>query len=270
MRIACLGGGPAGLYFAIAMKRRDRATRSSSSSAIGRTTRSAGAWCCRTRRSSISTPAIPRAPTPSGAPFVYWDDIAVFYRGTRDALVGPRLLRHRPQASAQHSAGSRARARRHAAVRHRVRERRRLPRLRSGGRGRRRELEDSQRAGRRLQAGHRRARLQVHLARHAASGSRTRSPSSSRRPSTAGSGRMPTSSTPIPRPSSSNARMRRGAGLGFDVMSQEETARGVRANLREASRRAAVSRPTPGTCADRRGSISAACSARSGRTRTSC
>src|SRR5882672_5409688 len=45
--------------------------RSSSSSATGRTTRSGGAWCCRTRRSSISTRA-----------FVYWDDIAVFYRGS--------------------------------------------------------------------------------------------------------------------------------------------------------------------------------------------
>ena len=47
-------------------------------------------------------------------------------------------------------------------------------------------------------------------------------------------------------------------------------ARRLRANLREASRRAAVSRPTPGTCADRPGSISVACSARSGRTRTWC
>ena len=68
MRIACLGGGPAGLYFAISMKLRDPGTRSSCSSATGPTTPSAGAWCCRTRRWPTSGRPIPSAPRRSAAP----------------------------------------------------------------------------------------------------------------------------------------------------------------------------------------------------------
>ena len=40
--------------------------------------------------------------------FVYWDDIAVHLPRHGDALVGARLLRHRPQAAAQYPAGPRA------------------------------------------------------------------------------------------------------------------------------------------------------------------
>ncbi len=61
MKIACLGGGPAGLYFAISMKLRDAAHDVTVSSATGRTTPSAGAWCCPTRRSPISPPMTPSA-----------------------------------------------------------------------------------------------------------------------------------------------------------------------------------------------------------------
>ena len=77
--------------------------------------------------------------------------------------------------------------------------------------------------GARVQARHRHAACQVRLARHARRSSTTPSPSSSRRPSTAGSGRTPTSSTPTPRPSSSSAREATWDDFGFDTMSQEET-----------------------------------------------
>ena len=50
----------------------------------------------------------------------------------------------------------------------------------------------------------------------------TPSPSPSRRPSTAGSGRTPIASRPTARPSSSNVRKRPGADFGFDRMDQAE------------------------------------------------
>ena len=67
----------------------------------------------------------------------------------------------------------------------------------------------------------RRARQQVRLARHVARCS-TPSPSPSRRPSTAGSGRTPIASRPTARPSSSNGRETTWRGLGFDRMDQAE------------------------------------------------
>jgi anthraniloyl-CoA monooxygenase len=82
MRIACLGGGPAGLYFAIAMKLRDSAhqivviERNRPYDTFG--------WGVVLSQETLgnlyaidpeSTAAIERA-------FVYWDDIAVTYRGT--------------------------------------------------------------------------------------------------------------------------------------------------------------------------------------------
>ena len=84
-----------------------------------------------------------------------------------DALRRPRLLRHRPQAAAQHPAGARARARRQARVRDRSEGRVGLRRLRPDRRGGRRQFTRARRARRRVQARHRRARLQIHLARHA-------------------------------------------------------------------------------------------------------
>src|SRR5262249_18443986 len=82
MRIACLGGGPGGLYFAIAMKRRNPAhevlvvERNRASDTFG--------WGVVL---SDQTLANLEASDPESAgaiqrSFVYWDDIAVFYRGT--------------------------------------------------------------------------------------------------------------------------------------------------------------------------------------------
>src|SRR5262245_50983353 len=82
MRIACLGGGPAGLYFAIAMKLRDPAheivviERNRPYDTFGwgvvLSDETLGNLRAVDRKSSE---AIARA-------FVYWDDIAVHYRGS--------------------------------------------------------------------------------------------------------------------------------------------------------------------------------------------
>jgi len=82
MRIACLGGGPAGLYFAIAMKRRDPAhevvvvERNRPADTFGWGVVLSDETLANLNASDPdSAAAIQRA-------FVYWDDIAVFYRGT--------------------------------------------------------------------------------------------------------------------------------------------------------------------------------------------
>jgi anthraniloyl-CoA monooxygenase len=82
MRIACLGGGPAGLYFAIAMKRRDPGheivvvERNRPYDTFGwGVVLSDETLSNLTRSDPDSAEAIRRS-------FVYWDDIAVSYRGT--------------------------------------------------------------------------------------------------------------------------------------------------------------------------------------------
>jgi len=82
MRIACLGGGPAGLYFAIAMKRRDPdheivvVERNRPADTFGWGVVLSDETLTNLNASDPdSAAAIQRA-------FVYWDDIAVFYRGT--------------------------------------------------------------------------------------------------------------------------------------------------------------------------------------------
>src|SRR5258706_3252652 len=82
MRIACLGGGPAGLYFAIAMKRRQPGheivviERNRPYDTFGwGVVLSAETLANLNASDPESADAIRRA-------FVYWDDIAVFYRGS--------------------------------------------------------------------------------------------------------------------------------------------------------------------------------------------
>ena len=105
MRIACLGGGPAGLYFAIAMKLRDPAheivvvERNRPYDTFG--------WGVVL---SDETLANLEAADPESADAIR-TRVRLLGRHRRalsrhgDALVGPRLLRHRPQAAAQHPAG---------------------------------------------------------------------------------------------------------------------------------------------------------------------
>jgi anthraniloyl-CoA monooxygenase len=81
MRIACLGGGPAGLYFAIAMKR--RAPRDEILVVERNRPYDTFGWGVVL---SDETLANLNASDPESADairraFVYWDDIAVFYRG---------------------------------------------------------------------------------------------------------------------------------------------------------------------------------------------
>jgi anthraniloyl-CoA monooxygenase len=82
MRIACLGGGPAGLYFAIAMKLRDPAhdivvvERNRAQDTFGWGVVLSDETLANLRVvDAASCEAIHRA-------FVYWDDIAVHYRGS--------------------------------------------------------------------------------------------------------------------------------------------------------------------------------------------
>ncbi len=82
MRIACLGGGPAGLYFAIAMKLQHSAheilvvERNRADDTFGWGVVLSAETLENLRAvDPVSTEAIERA-------FVYWDDIAVHYRGT--------------------------------------------------------------------------------------------------------------------------------------------------------------------------------------------
>ena len=126
-------------------------------------------------------------------------------------LVGPRLHRHRPQAPARNPAGSRARARRRAALRSRVRSGR--PRSGATTTWSSRPTAPTRASATRTPT---RSESTSTSAPTSSSGSArprcsTPSPSPSRRPSTAGSGRTPTASRPTARPSSSNVRKRRGA-----------------------------------------------------------
>jgi anthraniloyl-CoA monooxygenase len=82
MRIACLGGGPAGLYFAIAMKRR----RPADEIVVVERNRpydTFGWGVVLSDETLVNLDASdPESADAIRQSFVYWDDIAVFYRGT--------------------------------------------------------------------------------------------------------------------------------------------------------------------------------------------
>jgi anthraniloyl-CoA monooxygenase len=88
MRIACLGGGPAGTYFAIAMKLRDPAheiaviERNRASDTFG--------WGVVLSDETLANlRAVDRQSSEAiAASFVYWDDIAVHYRGNITRSTG--------------------------------------------------------------------------------------------------------------------------------------------------------------------------------------
>ena len=210
MKIACLGGGPAGLYFAISMKLRDRRARHHRVRAqpARRHVRLGRRVLRRDLRQHRRQRSAQRRDHPR--PF----RLLGRHRG---------LLSRRSASSRAATAFPASRARSccmllqerarelgvELALPDRDRQRRRAcQELRSRRRRRRTEFEDAQRIRRRISS------RPSTCARTNSSGSArsrnstTPSPSSSRRPSTAGSGRTPISSTPTPRPSSSNARRR--------------------------------------------------------------
>jgi anthraniloyl-CoA monooxygenase len=88
MKIACLGGGPAGLYFAISMKRRDAGhditvyERNRPDDTFG--------WGVVLSDETLDNLAANDAPSAAAirAHFAYWDDIAVNYRGRRIVSTG--------------------------------------------------------------------------------------------------------------------------------------------------------------------------------------
>ena len=213
------------------------ATRSWWSSATGPTTPSAGAWCSPTRRWPTSKAADPVSAAEIARHFVYWDDIAVHYRGTVTRSsghgfcgIGRKRLLNILQDRAQ-------------ALGVELRFETEIDGLEPyrgydlivAADGVNSKVRD--RAGARLQARHRRARTASTSGSARTRSSTTPSPSSSRRPSTAGSGCTPTSSTPRPRPSSSSARRRPGATSASTAWSQEETHRRLRDDLRQEPRR---------------------------------
>jgi len=82
MRIACLGGGPAGLYFAIVMKR--RAPRDEIIVVERNRPYDTFGWGVVLSDETLAnlTASDPDSADAIRRAFVYWDDIAVFYRGS--------------------------------------------------------------------------------------------------------------------------------------------------------------------------------------------
>ena len=175
-------------------------------------TPSAGAWCCRTTRCAGCRRTTPSATEAIRDHFAYWDDIAVVHNGAAHRLGRAWLCRHRAQADADPAAGPRPRTGRRPAASRPSSSR---PRTTA-----RTMTSSSPRDGinslvRREYAEVFQPDIDMRASASSSGWARTRnsttpSPSSSRRPNTAGSGRMSTSSMPIPRPSSSNACPRPG------------------------------------------------------------
>jgi anthraniloyl-CoA monooxygenase len=88
MKVACVGGGPAGLYFAISMKLRDPShevtvyERNRPDDTFG--------WGVVLSDETLSNLEAndPTSAAAIRAHFAYWDDIAVHYRGTRTVTTG--------------------------------------------------------------------------------------------------------------------------------------------------------------------------------------
>ena len=236
MKIACLGGGPAGLYFAISMKLRNAAhdvtvfERNKPDDTFG--------WGVvlsnETLQNLVANDPVSAAEIRGN--FAYWDDIAVHYRGQKIVSTRPWLFRHRPQDSAAAAATTRPRAWRRSAFSDRSRQRQRACEIiRSRHRRRRAELKDPKRISPIISS------RRLNSARTSSSGSApiknstTPSRSSSKRPSTAGSGHTPISSMPIPRLSSSSARTRPGRNSVSATWARRRTAGSAKRSSRNIS-----------------------------------
>ena len=106
MRIVCVGGGPAGLYFAILMKRRDPAHRIT---VVERNRPyDTFGWGVVFSDQTLATCEAPtrRASSDILDSFAHWDDIDIHFKGRVITSRRPRLLRHRAQAPARTSCRS--------------------------------------------------------------------------------------------------------------------------------------------------------------------
>ena len=211
MKIACLGGGPAGPLFRDQHEAaRPRARHHRVRAQPSQTTPSAGAWCCPTRRSTTSPPTIRSAPRRS-API---SPIGTTSRSITAASASSRAATASAASAASSCSSCCSSERASSASKLRFQT----------------EIDSAAELAKThdlvVAADGLNSRTRNEFAEHfcrtstcaraSSSGSArsrnstTPSPSSSRRPSTAGSGRTPTSSTPTPRLSSSNARRRPG------------------------------------------------------------
>ena len=224
MKVLCLGGGPAGLYFAISMKLRDpnhqvtvlERNRANDTFGWG-VVLSDDALGRMQKNDPVSTEAI-------RGNFAYWDDIAVVHNGVRTvsgghgfAGIGRKAMLVLLQARAR-ELGVDLQFETEFKSAEEYRKDYDIVVATDGINSLvRREY------ARGVPARYRRAQVQVRLAGHACRNSTTPSPSSSRRPNMAGSGRMSISSTTTPRPSSSNACPTPGIAGASSTMSKEET-----------------------------------------------
>ena len=167
MRIAVVGGGPGGLYFAALARQLDPEARSPSGSATRLTTRSASVWSSPTRRwagSSTPTPLCTARWSVSSRAGTTSTSIS---SGAGDHQRRARLRRAEPAAAAADPAAAlRPAGRDRALLRRGPGPRRARGEPRPGGGRRRRQLGDARRVRRHVPARPGRPAMQVHVARH--------------------------------------------------------------------------------------------------------
>ena len=108
MKIACLGGGPAGLYFAISMKLRQPDAditvfeRNKADDTFG--------WGVVLSDDALENLRTndPKSADMIGENFAYWDDIAVVHDGHRTVSTGTWICRYWPHEDAAHLARTRS------------------------------------------------------------------------------------------------------------------------------------------------------------------
>ena len=124
MRITCIGGGPAGLYFALLMKQHDPANQVT----LLERNRADDTFGWGVVFSDQTLGALQRADPKTAAQilesFNHWDDIEVFFKGRSVRSSGHGFCGIGRQPAAQHPAGPLRRTRRADALRDRLRRRR--------------------------------------------------------------------------------------------------------------------------------------------------